>query len=120
MKIFVYGTLRKGARAFDFYLAGDDTKHVGQTTIRGDLYDMGWYPGIINAGVPEAGTVVGDVFEVTQETLASLDSYEGYPYLYRRDEIMTDDGQIVQTYVFNDAEVAAARPLVPLGDWLNY
>ncbi len=120
-KIFVYGTLRKGARAYDWYLSGEDTNYVGPAAIRGDLHDMGSYPAVINADEPRSeGIVLGDVFEVTDETLKHLDAYEGYPYLYQREVVNTRDGQEVQVYVYGDVEDAMRRPLVESGDWLDY
>ena len=120
MKIFVYGTLRKGASAFSFYLAEPSTEFIGQATIHGDLHDMGWYPAVVNAGQPSAGTVIGDVFDVNEETLDRLDNYEGYPVLYERATVKTLDGAVVQTYVFVDKHGAQCHPKVEGGDWLNH
>ena len=62
-KILVYGTLRE--------MDGRPT-----TTVKGRLYCLGWYPGII---LDEDGDdVVCEELEATDEQLKYYDDYEGY------------------------------------------
>src|SRR5262245_13923992 len=76
--LFVYGTLRKG---FDHpmadYLAAR-ARHLGGGKVPGQLYDLGAYPGLLDAAGPEEW-VYGDLYELREpaETLAALDRYEG-------------------------------------------
>jgi gamma-glutamylcyclotransferase (GGCT)/AIG2-like uncharacterized protein YtfP len=44
-KVFVYGTLRKGF-TLHMYLS-DKAKFVGAGTMKGVLYDLGEYPGVV-------------------------------------------------------------------------
>jgi len=74
--VFVYGTLlREIGRASVL----DDSTFLGLAVITASLYDLGYYPGIKDG----KGTVVGELYEVSPETLQHLDSIEGY---HARDE----------------------------------
>lgn len=69
--VFVYGTLRVGASNHHRMKGAE---WVGTGIVRGRLYQVSWYPGL----VPEAGPrVVGDVYEVDADLLARLDEFEG-------------------------------------------
>jgi gamma-glutamylcyclotransferase (GGCT)/AIG2-like uncharacterized protein YtfP len=76
--LFVYGTLRPDHAPSEIEDAVRDMKPVGPGTIRGKLYHLGAYPGVI---LDEMGpeTVEGQVFALPDaETLARLDKYEEY------------------------------------------
>lgn len=52
---------------------------------------------------PKKGAVVhGALWEVTRECWRSLDRYEGYPSLYRREvlDVHTESGEVVQAVVY--------------------
>lgn len=98
--LYTYGTLRPG-----------DKETV---TVKGRLYDLGWFPGIILGGDDD---VVCEKIEV--KDWAAVDRYEGYREddkensLYIR--VPHEDGFI---YEYN-------RPVNPVkliqsGDWLDY
>ena len=73
--VFVYGTLRRGG-SNDFRMA--DSRFVAEGKVRGELYRIDWYPGIV---VDEnAGPVVGEIFMANAETIAALDEFEGSEY----------------------------------------
>lgn len=71
MKLFVYGTLRRGLERH--YLLRHSL-YLGEGTIRALLYDLGDYPGI-QAG---KGTVWGELYDVDTATLARIDEEEDY------------------------------------------
>lgn len=76
MKLFVYGTLRKGARAYDEYLGKYVLKRY-PAFVKGELYQVknGNYPALLQG----SRFILGDVFELAQEfDFKQLDSYEGY------------------------------------------
>lgn len=104
-KIFVYGTLRPGK--------GE------KVMIPGQIYDFGWFPGLIlNEGGPDS-FVTAEVIEADDEKLAQLDRYEGYyeedpqRSLYVRQKLW--DGWV---YVYNKSVDKSS--LVVSGDWLEY
>jgi gamma-glutamylcyclotransferase (GGCT)/AIG2-like uncharacterized protein YtfP len=76
--LFVYGTLRQaGGHAMAQFLASQ-ARRIGPGKVRGRLYDLGSYPGLVEARA-ENEWVHGEIYELPQpaETLAVLDRYEG-------------------------------------------
>lgn len=71
-RVFVYGTLRRGA-SNHFRMAGAEFVCAG--SVAGKLYQIDWFPGLIldAAGDP----IRGEVFEVGPDLLAALDTFEG-------------------------------------------
>lgn len=121
--LFVYGTLRAAASNPCERYGG---VHVGPATFKGaDLFDLGWYPGIKLGSENE---VVGDLYEVDQSIIPSLDAYEGTPHLYTRHSLEGTqfDTQVnlskyegqVMLYEYNG--YPSNRPRIESGDWLNY
>ena len=80
--IFVYGTLRRGGSQH-FRMAGADFHAAG--TVRGRLYGIDWYPGLVLDDSAEE--ITGEVYQVCPGLLESLDAFEGGEY--RRVRVMT-------------------------------
>jgi gamma-glutamylcyclotransferase (GGCT)/AIG2-like uncharacterized protein YtfP len=101
MKIFVYGTLMQQRSNHGYYLAS--SQFLGQGTLKDyGLYDLGSYPGI----KPFIGaSVIGELYEVNQETKESLDRLEGEGSLYIATTVTIWQGgtqvQDVLVYVYN-------------------
>lgn len=75
MKVFVYGTLKRG----ELRHASIQGKFLGSAKAPGwVLRDLGAFP----AATPGPGTIYGELYEV--DSLATLDVVEGYPHLYNR------------------------------------
>ena len=127
--IFVYGTLRGdcGGRLIQ-------GKYVGADVISGNLYDLGWYPGVrdvppeyVGSFWESSGNVTGEVWEVDDDELLGLDAYEGTdsqdPYnpqrgLYHRVKTKTFAGRDVEVYVYS-GEIPNEN-IIPGGDWKHY
>jgi gamma-glutamylcyclotransferase (GGCT)/AIG2-like uncharacterized protein YtfP len=118
--LFVYGTLRKGERA-DLSRSSHSmcVDFVGEDSINGEIYNLGWYPGLkyttddFNTEFP---TVEGDVFRIRSSSVVPfLDAYEGYPNLYNRIETRTASGKVVWVYTYNHA--VSEGQLVRAGNW---
>lgn len=71
MFVFVYGGLMYG---FDLHEPLSDRFFVGRGTVKGLLFDLGRYPGL----VPASEEVWGEVYEVDEPLLEKLDAIEGY------------------------------------------
>ena len=107
--LYAYGTLRTGKQ--------DATL----TTIRGRLFDLGSYPGLIlnDPPHPDAVDVVLERIE-TDRRLDVFDLYEGYDpneptsSLYIRRQFL--DGWV---YEYNMSLFGHYRP-IPSGDWLEH
>ena len=79
--IFVYGSLRR-SEAADLSLR-PGCSFVGEDSVLGKLYAVGWYPGVKELG-EVASSVKGDVFRFDDSDEGKalinwLDGYEGYP-----------------------------------------
>ena len=74
-KIFVYGTLRKGFPLHKYL--SDKAEFIGAGSIRGVLYDLGDYPGVLPSN---EGEVHGELYELENGSthLNVLDRVEGY------------------------------------------
>lgn len=98
--IFTYGTLMKGQSNHNHYLS--DNQFVSNGTIEGfEMYDLGWYPGI----VPGNGTVYGEVYAVSDDELRAIDRLEGEGSLYIKTDVnvVLDSGKtiVAGAYVYN-------------------
>ena len=77
-KVFVYGTLMKGETNHDFL---QNATFLDKTVIEGyDMYNVGWYPAIIDG----EGLAIGEVYSVPVEDMTSIDSLEGEGSLYEK------------------------------------
>ncbi len=118
--LFVYGTLqpgvesRIGARAQQWLAAASSL--VGPATMAGLLFDLGDYPGLIEAA--DAGDVRGFVLALDDAggTFDWLDRYEGDDYDRVERTVRLADGHAVTAWVY----VLKRRPDAPLigsGRW---
>ena len=107
-KLFVYGTLKRGHRAHDFL--GDDSVFLreAKTHSRYHLYQLGWFPGMVIDEMIDGG-VQGELYEVTDECLSALDTYEGAPDLFRREDVELEDGNVVISYIYMREFSATSR-----------
>jgi gamma-glutamylcyclotransferase (GGCT)/AIG2-like uncharacterized protein YtfP len=121
MQLFVYGTLRRDA-ANHHELR--DARFVGlaRTAPRYELVDMGGYPALLEGG---DRVVHGELYEIDDALLASLDAFEEVPDLYERKDVALDldsknpstRSATVQAYVMT-RQRADRAPVVPNGDWI--
>src|SRR5438874_1983805 len=107
--LFAYGTLTPD---------GPEAEALGgwsADSVRGRLFDLGPYPGLVDLGDPAGGWVDGFVRPVEEsELLDRLDPYEGVSEgLYRRSVAVTRAGRVAWVYVYARPLPAVARgPLV--------
>ena len=76
--LFIYGTLHPDRAPAEIADAARRLKPLGPATIRGRLYDLGAYPGVV---LDDSATrkIPGELFTVPDvETLARLDAYEDF------------------------------------------
>lgn len=117
-RLLVYGTLRTGERAFGA-LKGSD--FVEEVRVPGyDMYALYGFPGILANKNNKEG-IVGEVFEVSDNTLALLDHYEGFVKdkpersHYIRTEIDVS-GKPTDIYVYN-VPLNDIAQVIPSGNW---
>jgi gamma-glutamylaminecyclotransferase len=81
MKIFVYGTLKKG---FNNNYLLKDAKFVEESSFCGKMYYYGSFPYV---NLNETGEVKGEIYEINDKILGKLDILEGYPGFYNRTKV---------------------------------
>ena len=98
-RLFVYGTLKRGYNRADC-LKGQVFLGPAETVAGYKLYDNGSYPAMILSKCSSG--VRGELWEVDESCLASLDQIEGVPMLYQRTvvQLATHPGELVQTYLY--------------------
>ncbi|HWE37530.1 MAG TPA: gamma-glutamylcyclotransferase family protein [Isosphaeraceae bacterium] len=109
--LFAYGTLGPSS--------DEEARRGGWVAdaVRGRLFDLGPYPGLVDCGVESAGWVEGHVRRVElRELVERLDPYEGVEEgLYRRIVARTRGGRAAWVYEFAGRLPADARG--PLRRW---
>ena len=116
--VFVYGTLRqRGVRAMPDILP--EAKFIGQANVRGRLYDLGAYPGLL---VDAAGSLVlGEVYEIDDDMLHKLDEIEAASFYWRKQVEVALANDSMTCWVYEpDAEFYLLRVLITSGDWIEY
>jgi gamma-glutamylcyclotransferase (GGCT)/AIG2-like uncharacterized protein YtfP len=123
--LFVYGTLLQRGNPFANYLMQHCT-YIAAGKIKGTLYDIGEYPGMI---ITVNNYVCGSVYQLhhSEENLRVIDDYEGYgpgqhqPNLYIRllASIETDNG-IVNAWVYQYNLPVDGLPQITSGNYADY
>jgi gamma-glutamylcyclotransferase (GGCT)/AIG2-like uncharacterized protein YtfP len=118
--LFIYGTLLPGLR-LEREMAG--AERLGEAQVRGQLYDIGSYPGLVEG----EAMVRGELYRVTAQHLRHLDAVEEMipdnkaASLYWRDRVQVVKGdfagQQVWVYLYNQS-VDGLRPID--GDYRKY
>lgn len=117
--VFVYGTLRRGA-ANDINRLAPPARFLGAARVRGILYDLGSYPGLLLGG---QGWVQGEVYRVTPELERQLDVIEDVAPVpsgeYRRRFVDLEvRGQRLRCLVYAiDPARVQGRAVIASGDW---
>lgn len=112
MKLFVYGSLKRGFRHHRELEGAAFLRH-GVTTSGFSLRVQGEYPALVREGT---GVVHGEVFDVSDALIARLDAFEDAPRAYQRIEIVLADGTRAHTYAMS-ADALGGAPVVPGGRW---
>lgn len=102
-KVFVYGTLKRGNRVRGMDSMGN-AKFLGvafTTDAEYSLYDLGSFPAVSRNG---ENRISGEVWEVDDHMMDTLDIIEGYPEFYNRSEVQTTEGK-AWMYHIDDAHL---------------
>lgn len=113
-RVFVYGTLLTGERNARWALGARRVPAYA----RGTIYDTGFgYPAFVRKGETR---IEGELLFVNDEGFKSMDRLEGYPRLYRREEIMvtTESGRR-KAWVYIMNRLPEHAKVIESGDWRN-
>ncbi|MEO8147978.1 MAG: gamma-glutamylcyclotransferase family protein [Bacteroidia bacterium] len=130
--IFLYGTLRKEFNHHVFKKVEDKLDYVGKGFVKGKIFDIGEYPGLIES-TGNQSVVEGDVYSIKNETekvFKLLDRYEGFiegnlnksEYIRKRKDIqlIREDKKIRSwIYIYNRTKHKNFKEIFT-GDYLKY
>jgi gamma-glutamylcyclotransferase (GGCT)/AIG2-like uncharacterized protein YtfP len=116
----VYGSLRRGT-ADAMSVRFPDATFVAEGSVRGQLYDLGAYPGLLLDSA--ASVVTGELYEVDDDTLDRLDRFE-LTSDYRRKQVEVEHGSVrTNCWIYvpdRDAEFFGEYELIESGDWIAH
>ena len=121
MRLFFYGSLRKGEDNYERFTTEwpEAMRDVASGCIRGfELVNLGTHCSIVPG--PADATVVGDVFDVSEELFTSIEALEtGYEYVRQTVDVEIGDGRNVtaDVYGFARPDEIADKPRIKSGDW---
>ncbi len=99
VRIFVYGTLKRGG-CRSHVLKGQRFLGEAKTVATYRIYNTGSYPALVEK--EDGLQVEGEVWEIDDHCLRSLDAIEAVPHLYERKPVTLTDRSMegVETYIY--------------------
>jgi len=113
--IFVYGTCLPGEQ-WHGALVDAVTLGAAKTDARYELYDLGTFPAMVEAGTC---AVHGELYEVGPALLATLDALEGHPIFLQRTAVVLSDGRTAQAWVLPPGRPTHGARRISTGMWLQ-
>lgn len=115
--IFMYGIFRK-----DYGRVSDDNPHmsyIGPRRVQGYSVFVTEYGAPAYAMPKDGGHIQGDLYEIDEEyVLGYIDRVEQHPVWYKRTEVVTEQGEKCEMYVYQDGR---GEPLNDIGpDWVMF
>lgn len=111
IRLFVYGTLKQGFRNA-YYLEAAGFLGEFKTEPVYSMYDFGNYPAVSEMGKT---SIEGEVYEINEALLATIDQLEWYPDFYQRLMIGTGFGE---AWMYVVSESLCIDKLKIDGNWL--
>ena len=119
-RLFVYGTLRSVFQNEFARLLAEGESLLGGARIRGRLYDIGRYPGLVLSSAAEE-SVAGEVYRLrdAERTLAILDRYEGADFTRVTGDVLLDIGEQAPAWVYVYNRPVDEKRRILSGDYLD-
>lgn len=110
-RVFVYGTLKRGnrIRGLDSFGNAEFVGSAITTESVYSLYDLGAFPAVTLGG---NNKIQGEVWQVDDKTMTTLDSIEGYPDFYNRAKVATTEGTAWIYYIADISEYEGAEQII--------
>ena len=130
--IFVYGSLRRDAKHDVFSRVKEHLQYVGHGYFSGILFDLGKYPGAIEAddGITKVRGEVYAVDDNRNEVFRLLDNYEGYIrgrsgkslFIRKKTTIKLRNGQTISgwIYIYNRPNKVHKAKTISSGDYIRF
>ena len=130
--LFVYGSLRKGFRSPVYEYISRFFHFIGEGKVKGQLFDMGSYPGGVPVSASDESYIIGELYKVRDESefswaIGQLDDYEGVNVesdevqLYRRE--LADvfiNNEVIPAWIYWYNGEVTGRPVIASGDLMEY
>jgi gamma-glutamylcyclotransferase (GGCT)/AIG2-like uncharacterized protein YtfP len=114
--LFVYGSLRRGMQNDFARLLHERSDFVGTGQVRGTLYDLGAYAGLV-VSVNAQRWVRGEVFEIKDDNLmVKLDEYEGSEFERVVVDATLDSGVVAPCWVYSYRGNVSSRSEITSGE----
>jgi gamma-glutamylcyclotransferase (GGCT)/AIG2-like uncharacterized protein YtfP len=114
IRFFTYGTFRQGECRHDVLQRfKPEFVQVITTAPEYKLFNLGSFPGMIEGN--EA--VVGELYNLPEIALHTLDMIESHPSFFCRKEIKLEDGTLAVAYLFQHATSNLCE--ITSNDWRN-
>ena len=115
VKIFVYGTLKKGFRNHDRFCG--NAISIEPAMVNGKLYDTGWgFPAMQLSDNPD-DIVHGEIITIPEADLPAIDHLEGVPRLYQRVEVMTVSEAGTESFAYCYVMKYLPSRAIRINDW---
>lgn len=127
--LFVYGTLRRGFSSPILDLLAGDIEWKGKAVIKGELYNIGDYPGATPSKNGKS-IVVGELIEILkpEKVWNILDQYEGCDnkndavpeYVRRKELVQLADDEIIEAWIYWYNLPVTGKRRIRSNDYLKY
>ena len=119
--LFVYGTLLRQSQSPMSALLLSNSRILDKAVIRGSLFDIGDYPGLVLAEKSKS-KVMGEVFNLNNPDalFKKLDDYEGSEYRRVKAAIKLESGESLQAWVYEFSLPTDSYSRIESGDYMAY
>jgi len=90
IKVMVYGSLKRGFGNHSYHLGNSEYLGKVETLPQYTMFSLGGFPGVIPNGKT---SIQGELYNVTERELRTLDRLEGNGSFYTREVIETSEGE---------------------------
>jgi gamma-glutamylcyclotransferase (GGCT)/AIG2-like uncharacterized protein YtfP len=99
MKLFIYGTIKRGQCRADV-MTGQKFLGSAKLVPMYKMFNLGQFPALVKMpGLDNGPMIEGELWEVDEDCIRRLDMIEGTPSFYRRQEVQVAGQEVESLYV---------------------